>query len=92
MYTVPSGRSCPPLPQIDHGGVVYSDLLLSIGVIANFVCEENYSLHGRGRYECSSDNEWIDSNSEIIQQIPTCEGIYIGHLLTSISRFLQTCL
>ena len=72
---VPAGNTCPPLPTIDNGGVIYTDLLLSIGVIANFVCNDGYSLHGHGHFECSVDGVWIGSNAEEITVKPTCEGI-----------------
>ena len=59
--------------------MIYSDLLLSIGVIANYVCKEGYSLHGHGRYECSVDKVWIGEDSEAIDETkkPTCEGMLV---------------
>ncbi len=76
-YAVPAGGTCPPLLNIENGGVIYSDLLLSIGVIANYVCTGGFSLHGHGRYECSVDGVWIGNNSLSItmQDVPVCEGI-----------------
>lgn len=60
--------------MVENGGVIYTDLLLSIGVVANFVCNEGYSLHGHGRYECSVDGVWIGEDSQEITTKPTCEG------------------
>ena len=73
VYVVPAGKTCPPLPLIDDGGVIYTDLLLSVGVVANYVCNEGYSLHGHGRFECL-DGLWIDDHAEQIIVKPTCEG------------------
>lgn len=71
-FIVPAGKNCRPLPDIDHGGVIYSDLLISTGVLANYVCEEGYSLHGHGKYECAVDGVWLGNDTK---QTPTCEGI-----------------
>ena len=73
---VPAGNTCPPLSTIENGGIIYSDLLLSIGVIAHYVCTNGWSLHGHGRYECSVDGVWIGNNSLSIttKDIPVCEG------------------
>lgn len=74
---VPAGSSCPSLEGIDHGGVIYTDLILSIGVQANYVCFNGYSLHGHRTYECSNGNEWIrtdDQSSWKNTAVPTCEG------------------
>ena len=70
--TVPAGDNCHPLPALEHGGVIYSDLLISTGVIGTYVCEEGYSLHGQGRYECAVDGSWLGNTTG---QMPTCEGI-----------------
>ena len=71
---VPAENSCHELPPIDNGGVIYSDLLLSIGVTANYVCYSNHNLHGHGTYECSTDGVWIGSDSEPVKQTPSCES------------------
>ena len=70
-FTVPSGGNCRPLPEIDNGGVIYTDLLITPGVIGTYVCEENYSLHGHGKYECAVDGIWLGNTTG---QLPTCEG------------------
>ena len=75
--TVPAGTSCPSLERIDNGGVIYTDLILSIGVIANYVCFNGFSLHGHGSYECSTDNQWIRTNDQSTWKnadVPTCES------------------
>ena len=68
---VPAGDNCLPLPGIEHGGVIYSDLLISTGVIGTYMCEEGFSLHGHGQYECAVDGVWLGNTTG---QIPTCEG------------------
>ena len=59
-----------PLKPIDHGGVIYSDLLLSPGVIANYVCQDGYKLYGYPNRTCAPDGSWIDSD----KGDPVCEG------------------
>ncbi len=71
LTTVPAGDYCRPLPNIEHGGVIYTDLLISTGIIATYVCEQGYSLHGHGKYECAVDGVWLGNNTG---QLPTCEG------------------
>ena len=71
MPAVPAGDTCIPLPAIDNGGVIYSDLLLSPGVIAQYVCQDGYSLHGLGNRICAPDGIWINSE----QGDPVCEGM-----------------
>ena len=69
--TVPAGDTCKPLSPIENGGVIYSDLLLSPGVVANYVCEQGYSIHGHPSRTCAPDGSWIDSE----KGYPVCEGI-----------------
>ncbi len=69
---VPAGDNCKMFPDIDHGGVIYSDLLITTGVIAMYVCEDGYSLHGQGKYECAVGGVWFGNDTG---QLPTCEGI-----------------
>ena len=71
MHTVPAGDTCRPLSTIEHGGIIYSDLLLSPGVIANYVCEDGYSVHGNPSWTCAPDGSWIGSEDSD----PVCEGI-----------------
>ena len=71
LTTVPAGDYCRPLPNIEHGGVIYTDLLISTGIIATYVCEQGYSLHGHGKYECAVDGVWLGNKTG---QLPTCEG------------------
>ncbi len=71
MYIVPSGENCRGLPNVDHGGVIYSDLLISTGVTAMYMCEEGYTLHGHGKYKCEVDGVWVGNDTG---QLPTCEG------------------
>ena len=75
---------CRQLPAIENGGVIYSDLLLSIGVTANYVCHNNYDLYGHGTYECSIGGIWIGSDSKAMKQTPTCEGIIMKETITEI--------
>lgn len=70
LYTVPAGDTCKPLTPIDKGGVIYSDLLLSPGVVANYVCQDGYSLYGYPNRTCGTDGNWIDSD----KGDPVCEG------------------
>lgn len=71
IVTVPAGDTCKPLNPIDHGGIIYSDLILSPGVIANYVCEDGYSVHGNPSRTCGTDGNWIGSESDD----PVCEGM-----------------
>lgn len=71
IHTVPAGDTCKPLNVIDHGGIIYSDLLLSPGVIANYVCEDGYSVYGNPRRMCAPDGSWIGSEDSD----PVCEGM-----------------
>ena len=70
IFIVPAGDTCRPLPPLDYGGVIYSDLLLSPGVIANYVCQDGYSLFGYPNRTCATDGSWIDSDKED----PVCQG------------------
>ena len=72
---VPAGGLCRPLPLLENGGVIYSDLLLSLGVVANYVCNDGYSLHGHGRFVCL-DGAWIGEDAEEISVKPICQGTY----------------
>lgn len=71
FMTVPAGDTCKPLSPIDHGGIIYSDLILSTGVIANYVCEDGYSVYGNPSRTCGTDGNWIGSESDD----PVCEGM-----------------
>lgn len=71
IYTVPPGDTCPELPPIPHGGVIYSDLTLVPGVSARYVCDERFSLHGYGKYNCSEEGVWSGNTSNV----PSCEGM-----------------
>ena len=72
LRTVPAGDTCKPLHPIDRGGIIYSDLLLSPGVVANYVCEDGYSVHGNPSRTCAPDGSWIgNENGDPV----TCEGI-----------------
>ncbi len=85
LTTVPAGDYCRPLPNIEHGGVIYTDLLISTGVFATYVCEQGYSLHGHGKYECAVDGVWLGNTTG---QLPTCEGEHYTcmHVYTAIGR------
>lgn len=67
---VPAGDTCTPLKPIDHGGIIYSDLLLSPGIVAKYVCEDGYSLAGYPNRTCAPDGTWTDSD----KSNPVCEG------------------
>ena len=69
---VPAGETCVPLEPISKGGVIYSDLLLSPGVIAHYVCQDGYVLHGHDKRECAPDGGWINSE----KGTPVCRGMY----------------
>lgn len=79
-HAVPPGDTCPELSPIPHGGVIYSDLALLPGVSARYACDEGYSLHGHGEYNCSEDGVWSGNTSDV----PSCEGIEL--------RYCQQCL
>ena len=77
LYVVPAGTSCPSLKSIENGGIIYSDLILSIGVIANYTCFNDFTLHGHGTYECSTENQWIRTNDQSVwkpTEAPSCES------------------
>lgn len=69
-FLVPAGDTCTPLKPIDHGGIIYSDLLLSPGVVAKYVCEDGYSLAGYPNRTCAPDGTWTDDD----KSNPVCEG------------------
>ena len=85
-HPVPAGESCSAFlaSKIQNGGVIYSDLLLSVGVTAHFVCNDGFSLHGHGKYECSSDGVWIGEDSEEIKEYPTCESMWLASILLTL--------
>ena len=79
---VPAGETCAPLEPISNGGVIYSDLLLSPGVIAHYVCQDGYILHGHDERECAPDGGWINSE----KGTPVCRGTYASdtmHIILS---------
>ena len=82
MPPVPAGETCAPLEPISKGGVIYSDLLLSPGVIAHYVCQDGYVLHGYDERECAPDGGWINSE----KGTPVCRGMYASQsaLLTAL--------
>lgn len=70
IFIVPAGDTCKPLKAIDFGGVIYSDLLLSPGVVANYVCQDGFTLYGYPNRTCASDGTWINDDKDP----PVCRG------------------
>ena len=88
FLSVPAGDTCTPLKTIDHGGVIYSDLLLSPGVVAYYVCQDGYSLAGYPNRTCATDGTWTDSDRDV----PVCEGIIVNHSIVNSIVISVNCL
>ena len=74
--TVPPDNACSELPAVSNGGVVYSDLNLSPGTIAKYICDVGYTLQtlqGRSEFSCTEDGIW-DGNVVVVPV--ECHGEY----------------
>lgn len=67
-FAVPPDNACSELPSVSNGGVVYSDLNLSPGTTAKYICDAGYTLQtlqGRSEFSCNEDGIWDGNVAEV---------------------------